>query len=388
MSVFCIISEFNPLHNGHKYLIEQAKNDGCAVVAVMSGNYTQRGELAFADKYTRAEIAVKCGADLVLELPFPFAMSSAEFFAKGAVSVLEKIGAQGIYFGSESGDVELIKRAALVASSPEFLAERERQGHGEGSAKAYFDLLTEMLGEKTELLSNDILGIEYVKEINRRGLNIEPCAVRRVGDSYRAEEISSDFASATAIRNKIFAGELGEALNYTPKEARGALLHAVENREAPVDIRKIESAVLAFWRLATPASLSHIAELGNGLEYRIREAALASTSLDELEGAVATKQYTDAKIRRAVLFGILGVTKANLDEEPEYTSVLAANSIGREILSSVRKKEGGVAVVTKCADTPEGWQKELSDRADSLYTLAMPSARPSGNLAKKKIYIE
>lgn len=387
MKIAGIICEYNPFHNGHEYLVRKAKNDGCAVVGVMSGSYTQRGELAISDKYVRAEVAVKCGVDLVLELPFPFCMSSAEFFAKGGVAVLEQIGAKRIYFGSECGDIGLIKEAANAAASEMFFKIREQITHSEGSAKSYFESLGRVLGKDVELLSNDILGIEYAKEVKRRKLDVELCTVKRVGDRYLDEEITSDYASATAIRNFLFSNNTEPLENYMPISSLNILKNAVVNRIAPVDINKIETAILSFWRMVNPENLSDIAELGNGLEFRIKEAALSTDNLEDMELYASTKKYTKSKIRRAILFGMLGVTKADLDAEPEYTSVLAANKVGREVLASLRKDEK-FKIVTKTADAPNCRQSELSSRADALYTLAMPKAQSAGYLAKKKIYIE
>lgn len=388
MKIACIICEYNPFHNGHQYLVKKAKDDNCAVVAVMSGNYTQRGELAIADKYARAEAAVKCGVDLVLELPFPFCMSSAEFFAKGGISVLERIGADKIYFGSESGDIDFIKEAAKAAASDGFAKMKSEISHDEGAAKSYFDALGIILGRKIDMLSNDILAVEYLKELTRRNLNIELIAVKRVGDAFRDEKINSEFASATAIRNFLRAKDTNRLDEYMPPASFEVINRSIKASEAPVEIKNLETALTSYWRMADPATLSEIAELGNGLEYRIADAALSSVTLKEFENAVSTKKYTAAKIRRAILFAFLGVTKADLDAEPEYTSVLAANSVGREVLSSLRRDEAKLKIVTKFADAPNCRQHELSKRANALYTLAMPKPREAGYLAKKKIYID
>jgi predicted nucleotidyltransferase len=388
MKIAGIISEYNPFHNGHKYLVDKAKSDGCAVVAVMSGNYTQRGEIAICDKLARAEAAVKCGVDLVLELPFPYAMSSAEFFARGGVSVLERIGADAIYFGSECGDLDFIRRAAIAAASDEMSRLKASNEPNEGSAKGYFDALGKLLGKDVELLSNDILAIEYVKEINRRGLSSDVNAVKRLGDRYRDETASSYFASATAVRGLINSRDTDSAKDYMPAETFETLEKYVKEEKAPVNIENAEIALLSYWRTVDPEVLGEIAELGNGLEYRIKEAALASASLGELEERVATKKYTFAKIRRALLFGFLGVTKETLDSEPRYTAVLAANQTGREILSLIRKSEGDMEIVTKFADAPKCVQSRLSERADALYTLAMPRIREAGYFTKCKIYLE
>ena len=389
MKTVGIICEYNPFHNGHEYLLKKAKNDGCAVVAVMSGNYTQRGELAVTDKYTRAETAVKCGADLVLELPFPYAMSSAEFFARGGVSVLERIGADSICFGAECGDVEKLKKAAVAAMSADFEDKRANARMNEGFAKGYFDALGKITGEEVSLLSNDILGVEYIKEIYRRGIDIEPIAVKRVGDGFLDSELGvSEFASATAIRKAIRTGSVEPLERFMPQFSLRGLEEAEKRGELPADIKNIESAILAFWRMTDPASLSDIAELGNGLEYRIREAALDSWCLEKLEERVATKRYTAAKIRRAILFALFGVTKADLDADPQYTTVLAANSVGREMLSKARRKEGKIKIVTKHADARDCRQYELSSRADALYTLSLPIPKEAGYFAKRKIYIQ
>ncbi len=388
MKTAVIISEYNPFHNGHKYLVDRAKSDGYAVVAVMSGNYTQRGELAILDKLKRAEAAVKCGVDLVLELPFPYAMASAEFFARGGISVLERIGADAIYFGSECGDVEFIKRAAAAAASDELVRLKNDTPSGEGDAKGYFEALGRVLGADVELLSNDILAIEYVKEINRRGLEVSVNAVKRLGDRYRDEEVSSELASATAVRNLVNNKGADSARHYMPAASLEVLENAAAAGIAPVNIEKTEAAILSFWRMVDPEGLSGIAELGNGLEYRLKEAALVSSTLKELEEKAATKKYTSAKIRRALLFAFLGVTKSMLDDKPQYTTLLASDSTGREILSGLRKSEGNMEIVTKQADAPSGTQRELSDRADAFYTLSMPKPREAGYFAKSKIYIE
>ena len=245
-----------------------------------------------------------------------------------------------------------------------------------------------MIGRKVELLSKEILGIEYLKEINRRGLSVEAKAVKRMGDGYRDETINSKFASATAIRNFLRTGSTNGLEEYVPQKSLEVLKKAAENGDLPTDINRLETAIMTFWRMTDPALLSEIAELGNGLEYRIKDAALSTDNLKDMEWYASTKKYTKAKIRRAMLFAMLGVTKSDLDAEPQYSSVLAANAPGRELLSSIRKETGNMKIVTKAADAPNCRQRELSERADALYTLVIPKPQCSGYLSKKKIYIE
>ena len=171
----------------------------------------------------------------------------------------------------------------------------EIQRGGLGSAAAYFEAIKKISEEDISLFSNDILGIEYIKEIMRRGLTVEPLAVKRVGDGYRDEVAESDFASATAIRKILISGN--EADRYLPTSSLESLLTVVKSGEAPVESKNIECALLAFWRMVNPASLADIAELGNGLEYRLKDAALSSSSLEEFENNAATKKHINLMLR-------------------------------------------------------------------------------------------
>ena len=164
MSVYGIVSEFNPFHKGHEYIIQKAKEMGAeAVVCVMSGNSTQRGEIAVADKYLRAESALRGGADLVLELPYPWCSGSAESFAVAAISILSDV-CDTVIFGSECGDIDALSSCAYAASSADFKAEySDMLLKGSQSAAAYTSLMKEKVGCELELSSNDLLGIEYIK---------------------------------------------------------------------------------------------------------------------------------------------------------------------------------------------------------------------------------
>ena len=388
MKIVGIICEFNPFHNGHKYIVERAKEEGDVLVAVMSGNFTERGEIAIADKYTRAEMAVRCGVDLVVELPFPSSVSSAEYFAEAGVRVLDRLGAQKIVFGSECGDIRKLKGAANIALDEKFLnVYRNRElSNSKGSAEAYFELLSEFLGEDADLSSNDMLGVEYIKAIIRNGSNIEPVTFSRLGDGFLEESVGdSCFASATALRGLI-KGDGENLSKYMPKEALQVLHKAMEDGDVPVLYENIERGILLSLRLANKDDLENIAELSGGFGNRLIEAACNSGSFDELIKNASTKKYTTSKIKRGIINAVLGVKSEDI-RQISYTSVLGANERGRDILSSLRKKKGGIAIVTKSADAPEGRQKELLDRADSLYSLGYKDAKASDFIYKKRIYI-
>lgn len=386
MRITGIICEYDPFHNGHRYLLARAREGSDAVVCVMSGNTTQRGGFAIVDKYTRAEMALRGGADLVLELPYPYSSASAEFFASAGVSILASVGAHRICFGSESGNVERLMRAAAVAKD---LAETNARDE-RGAADSYFTALgaayEKAYGEAFCPESNDILGIEYCKAILSGGYGIEPVAIRRLGDGFRQGEVEdATFASATAIRRLIREGKRAEIAPLVPAETLQLLEETTARGDAPADMERIGTAILAFLRTADPDGLSPIAELGNGLEHRLCEAAREATSLPDLFSRTATKKYTDAKIRRAVLFAMTGVTAADLRTRPGYTTVLGADKVGCALLSALRKREGGIPVLAKPADgktvAPRAF--ELTLAADALYTLTLPSPRPAGDFLRK-----
>lgn len=385
MKITGIVCEYDPFHNGHRYLIERARETGDAIVCVMSGSFTERGSMAIVDKYTRAEMAVRGGADLVLELPYPYSSASAEFFASAGVSILASIGAHRICFGSEQGDVSRLQRAAAVACQMTYSAEHET-----GTAEGYFAALGKAYenayGEAFCPGPNDILGVEYCKAILVNGYAIEPVAVKRQGDGFREDTVgASSFASATAIRRLLRETGADGISPYVPEETAALLRRSISGGEAPTDVTRIESAVLSFFRLTNPEALGHIAELGGGLAHRLCEVARESVSLADFLARAATKKYTDARIRRAVFYAMTGVTVDDLRFPVGYTTVLAANSVGCDILSSLRKKEEGIPVVTKPADgkTVCPRQYELLLAADSLFTLAQPSTRPVGEYVRK-----
>ncbi|MBO5305491.1 MAG: nucleotidyltransferase family protein, partial [Clostridia bacterium] len=243
MKVCGIVSEYNPFHSGHAYLIRRAKENADVVVAVMSGHFVQRGEVAVLDKYTRAKCALLGGVDLVLELPIPFCTSSASFFARAGVDVLSMVGTNMLAFGSESGDTE-----RLLALAERLLADTDRDPDAkEGSAIAHFK---ELLDDEQERLSpNDILAVEYLAAIQKRGLDMSPLAVLRVGDGFLCETTgASAYASATSLRKCMWDGDAATMANYMPKACFDQLCTALENGEAPAALKTAERAILSFFR--------------------------------------------------------------------------------------------------------------------------------------------
>lgn len=392
VAVFGIVSEFNPFHKGHKYIVDEAKRLGAsAVVAVMSGNATQRGELAICDKYARAEMAVRCGADLVIELPFPFSSSSAEIFAGGGISVLSHF-CDTVIFGSECGDIDLLSQAAEFASSEEFRAAyNERLTTGEQSAAAYIELIKERVGR--ELSSNDILGVEYIKAAKKIAPTLNFVTVKRQGGEYRSDVSTADGTpdSAMAIRKILRKGSLDELSVRLPEATFGVLSSAINNGEI-IDEKKYYEAARLFFRLTSPKLFEGTSCLEGGIAERICRVSHESATGEEFFVSLSTKRYTDAKLRRGILFALTGVKCEDLCVLPAYTNLLAARDVGRELLSK-NKKQGGICVVTKPADAAmlgdeaAVRQRELSETLDSVYTYCLERSRSSGALMKKKPYI-
>ena len=384
MSKFGIICEFNPLHNGHQYLIRRAKELGASeVVCVMSGNFTQRGELPITDKYSRAEATIKCDADLVLELPYPWSGASAEYFATAAIRIVSSF-CDKLLFGSECGDIELLKKAADVCDNTDFLTEyTKRTSNGDGAAYAFASCLEDhgIVG----ISSNDILGIAYIRAINRLGVEVEPMTVKRQGADYNCCEIKDNvYQSATAIRRAL---TLGDEVNAHIPQSMSEIIERESQNGMLVNIENAEKAILGYFRVAEIGAFDEIADAGGGVGNRLIRVSREATTYEQMLEFAKTKRYTDAKLRRAVMFCMTGVKADDVKVLPEYTSLLGANENGRRLLSEARKSEG-IRVITKSANAPDCRQKELSFKLDCIFGLATDKPLSIDHFFKKSAYIE
>ena len=387
-----IVCEYNPFHNGHKRQIDALRDMGFdCVVCVMSGNYTQRGKLAIMDKYTRAEAAVCGGADVVLELPFPYSSLSAEGFARAGVQILASVGVDAISFGSESADLDLLTKAADTVRSPDF-AEKYSQNVKGGSAKSFFSLLGEYIGGDCTILSNDILAIQYIAAIKEFGACLDIVPIKRKGAAYnQAELLLDELPSATALRKKIAAD--GVFLNnlgaYMPSGALDALVG-----NTPVLNNSVSREIIHFFRSMTAQEIcaraisrsgggSSVADDGCGIVNRLCDGARTASSLDELLASAYNSRYTDARVNRVLLFSLFGVSDLMTKSLPEYTTFLAANKVGRAFLSESRKSRS-FNIVTKPADAPDSVQARLTEAADELYALAMKNDTSIDYFVKQK----
>ena len=386
MSVFGIVCETNPIHNGHKHLIDTAIEKGAsAVVCVMSGNTVQRGEFAIADKYVRAEALLKCGADLVLELPYPWSAASAEYFASAAISVLREF-CDKVIFGSECGDINILSRAAEFAADPSFKEEYNLLlSEGEPAAGAYFDMLEKRTG--TKLNSNDLLGVEYIKAARSLSVDMKFSTIKRLGDDYTSTQVSDKvYPSAMSIRKLWQDNKTENMEEYMPYDAIDVYKNAIYNN-CIISSSRLDTALLMFFRTHNGTDLESIAGASGGLGNRICEMAHKARSSEELLDLVKTKRYTDSSIKRTILYCLSGVEKQHIEALPKETLVLSASKKGRALLSQKRNK-CGIRVVTKPADLDASLpQNILSNRIDTIYTLLREDILPSDTYMKKGPFI-
>lgn len=389
MKTVAIVSEYNPFHLGHLRQIEHVRRtfgEDTAIVAVMSGNYVQRGELAVMHKFHRAEAAVRAGVSLVLELPFPFSAAGAEFFASAAVSLIQSLGIVDILsFGSESGDVALLSRIAERLSSAEFETAlqsvlEKKQSKGVGFASLYESVYRRLYGEDGAAClacPNDTLAIQYLRALGRLSSPITPHTVTRRGTDADGFGDAPFVVGATYIREKIQKEGWAQALSHLPTATHSVWERATEQGDAPVFTDGLSTALLSHLRLSSDGST--FAECGGGLYERLADASRAADSFTSLISLAATKKYTDSRIRRATLFSYFGVTPDILKEKPLYTQVLAMDATGRRLLAHMRKT-ASLSVLTKPADLEKLSEKAQMQacrayRADSVYTLAMPRSK-------------
>ena len=387
MSVFGIVCEMNPLHSGHQYLLDSARRMGAdRIVCVMSGTTVQRGEFAVLEPYTRAEALIRCGADLVLELPFPWCSGSAEGFAKAGIAILSRF-CDTVLFGSECGDIETLRRGGeLAADEPFRAAYRAALGEGAPAAETYYRMLRE--GGVGELSSNDLLGVEYIRAAKELGAPLRFLTVKRRGAAYGATDLrEGEYPSAMSIRRLWASGLAEQSVAYLPKNAWAVYRKALAEGW-DIDPVRSDTLWLSFFRLCREKVLEDIAGNEGGLANRIRTAALRAATADELFASVRTKRYTDTHIRRVMLYCLAGVRKDDFESLPCYTTLLGASTQGRALLFETRRTSDFL-VVTKKADAPkETREYRLGERIESAYAALLRRPRSVAELYARAPYIE
>ncbi|PAB58884.1 nucleotidyltransferase [Anaeromicrobium sediminis] len=398
MNVVGIVAEYNPFHNGHKYhLIESLKNTkGTHSIVVMSGNFLQRGEPAILDKWTRAKMAIDEGVDLVIELPFVYACNSAEFFAFGAVSLLNSMNiVDSISFGSELGNVDDLTRISKVLNEEpdeytHYLKEFLKEGISYPAAREralfkYFneDSLSNIIGSP-----NNILGIEYIKSLLKLGSSITPSTVKRYKAGYHSKELYGNICSATAIRKLLLENPCDETLKgVMPSESYKVLQKSLIEYYKPVFYNDFSQMIIQTLRKSSPEYLRNIVDVGEGLENRLKSSATKAIHIDSLLDNVKTKRYALTRIQRILIHSLMGYTKDTLDcfrnTGPLYARVLGFSPKGTELLKAMKEKSL-VPILTninkQSIDSKALSMLSLDILATDLYTLSIanPNLRYGG----------
>ncbi len=392
MKIGAVISEFNPFHNGHEYVISEFKKimgDESCVIALMSGDYVQRGEPAIFPKEIRARAAIESSVDLVIELPLPYSMSSAEGFASYAVELLNELSiVDYLFFGSESADLNKLSNVAealLKNEITEKILTKMKDGISFPAAREEVLRDEGILKDEEEIKPNDILAVEYIKALLKSNSKIRPCAIRRKGVEHDSHKKSKGFASASYIRKLILAGE--SAGDYLPEKASKIYKTAVKEGIGPVSLLDMEQALLARLRFLKAEELSLLPDVAEGIENLLYKNINSGNSFEEITELSVSKRYPRARIKRMLLYAALNITKEDMEKykKAPYFRVLASNTKGTKILRLITQKSNLPALikpsaVKKLGNTAESFI-EFSSLARDFYTLAIDNGmyiRPGG----------
>jgi predicted nucleotidyltransferase len=368
-----IITEYNPFHNGHLFHLKKAKeiSNSDAVVCIMNGNFVQRGRPAIIDKFARTRMAIENGVDLVIELPLIYGIRSAEFFAYGSIQLLEKMGIiDSIVFGSEIGEIKVIDYLAriLVEEPQEFrytLKKQLNQGISFPKARenALYNYIANFpnnedinINKLIETLSepNNILGIEYLKVLHNINSSINALTIKRSHKNYHSNKLNNKMASATAIRNEIYNNKnLNIIKELIPERSFKILNDELLRGKGPTNIEYMGIMILSILRQMEINELREFAEIDNGLEYRINEAAANSGTLDQLIQNIKSKNLTWTRIQRNLLHILFNIKAKDFDfldiTGPHYLRVLGFNNKGKILLKKI-KENSSLPIITQVKD--------------------------------------
>ena len=358
--VLGIIAEYNPFHNGHLYHLEEAKQrSGCNYsICVMTGNFAQRGGTSLINKWTKTEMALAGGIDLVLELPTIYSVSSAENFAEGAVKVLNTTGiVTNLAFGMESNDLSSLNNIAnvLYQEPREYVTMLNHElSRGNSFPKARESAIMMYLNDIKRYAnilsgSNNILAIEYLKALKKTKSDMMPLGVQRKKVFYNDDKIVDDFASASAIRKLVQFQQFDDIRRVKPKQCYMLLREEMKRGNLVFDLRKYETIILYNLRKMTIRDIANIPDVSEGLEYNIKEAAENCNTIRDFIDMVKTKRYTQTRIQRILVYALLGIDRKMMDLSRKvipYLRVLGCNDKGKELLSEIVRRDPKTNLVT------------------------------------------
>ena len=360
--VLGIVCEYNPFHNGHLYHIIQSKKITGAdyTIAIMTGNFAQRGDVSIVDKWAKTEMALLGGVDLVIELPVLYSISSAENFADGAIKILNSLKiVDNIAFGSETKDINLLDRIAEVLCN-EPKEYRTLLSHelskGISYPKARENALMMYLNDVRRFANvmsspNNILGIEYLKALRKSKSNILPVCIPRVGAGHNDTTYSKNIASATAIRNLVAANQYNtlDFKRLVPISTYSILTENIKKGHVVNSLTNYEKEILYAFRKMSIEEIANLPDVSEGLEYKLKNAANSCNSLVEFFNIVSSKRYAKTRISRILVYGLLGITKKDIalsKSTTPYVRVLGFNENGRRLLSMIASANPKLPLIT------------------------------------------
>lgn len=406
MKIVGLITEYNPFHNGHLYHLNKSKEITCSdySIAVMSGNFLQRGEPALVDKWTRAKMAVDNGVDLVIELPFIYACQSAEFFAYGAVRILDSLGiVDSVSFGSELGDIHLLEYIAEIFNSEseafiEYLKDSLAQGNSFPKAREHAlvnylkDCAPHYSSKISDVISNpnNILSIEYLKALKKISSNIKPYTIKRKNSNYHDKNLTGRFSSATAIREQLLNNHMAKnIIDTVPAPTYISLQNFLEENKDFNRIENFSNILLYILRNSTPEKLKSIIGVTEGLHNRIIDCSTNYSNINDILNCISTKRFTLTRLKRILIHLLIEINQDEFNHlhfhGPQYIRVLGLNTKGFDILKQAKLK-CSLPIITKFADYKEFGNRVLNQmilldkKATDLYFLGLDKGKIKMNL--------
>ena len=364
MKVAGIIVEYNPLHNGHlHHILETRKISKCDyLIAVMSGNFTQRGEVAMIDKFTRTKMALLNHVDLVIELPFVFSVQSADIFAYTSVAILNHLKVDEIYFGSESDNIDELYLLSDILDSAEYnnlVLKYSKEGNSYPTSSNL--AVSDLIDTKAYSLPNNILGIHYIRAVKKLKSNIKVCSIKRIETNYFDEfTIGKSIQSATTIRKMIKNKKNIE--EFVPEN----VFNLLKNRKI-IDLNMFAKYLKYKIHSSTNEELKNIFNISEGFENRIKKVTDFS-SVTDLISQLITKRYTNSKIRRSLIHILCNTQKKMINSfEIPYLRILGMNYNGQEYLNLI-KKDLSIPLISKITDKKHPYL-EMELRASKIYSM-------------------
>ena len=375
-NILTVISEYNPFHLGHRYHLEQSitQTNPEYKVAIISGNFVQRGEPSLLNKWEKAEIALDNGFDLVIELPCIYAISSAENFANGAIKIANQLQTSILSFGSEDGNIEnLTKLSSLILKNEKEYIKKVKEKISEGFSypKSQEITINELFGNEFYKICspNNILGLEYLKSISNTNSNIKPLTIKR----------NFDFSSSSNIRSILRkSSNLSELTNILPTSSLSHLENAIKSGKLVISLKEFEKEILFTLRKMNIDDLKNIPDIPENLLNKFKKASNSCNTIEELILILKNKSITQARIQRILLYIMLGITKHDMEISKQavpYIRVLGTNQKGKKLLSSISKITSNLITSLKsfenrCQDKNLLRLLEIDKISTNIYTLA------------------